>query len=108
MSRFFNIRFIIQKVLEINEGNTRLILKKLIPVRMIGNPLFNKLTSAQESGATRRELLMILGDDKSKMGIFEGNIENGELETGQVSMLIRKSETASGRSLTNFHRLNNS
>lgn len=83
-----------QKIFEINEGDTRLILKKLIPVRMVKNELFRQLTEAEESGASRRELLTILGEGKSKKGIFDGDIEEGELEIGQVSSLLSGSQSA--------------
>jgi len=83
-----------QKVFEINEGDTRLILKKLIPVRMIRNNLFSRLIEAEDSGVPRRDLLTLLGEGKSKRGIFEGDIEEGELEIGQVSSLLSESQSA--------------
>ncbi len=82
------------KIFEINEGDTRLILKKLIPVRMIRNTFFNRITDAEESGASRSELLHILGEGRSRKGIFEGDLEEGELEIGQVASLINKNQSA--------------
>ena len=83
------------KVFEINEGDTRLILRKLVPVRMIRNRLFEELSEAEERGAGRKELMSILGEGKSRRGIFEGDLENGELEIGQISSLLTRVQTAS-------------
>lgn len=74
-----------QKVVEINEGETRLVLKKLAPVRLIKNNFYKKVVEAEEAGATRKELLEVLGKGRSKLGIFDGNLDEGELEIGQVS-----------------------
>lgn len=82
------------KIFEINEGDTRLILKKLIPVRMIRNTFFNRIIEAEESGASRSELIRMLGEGRSRKGIFEGDLEEGELEIGQVSSLINKKQSA--------------
>ena len=78
-----------QKICEINEGDTRLILKSLSPVRMVVNELCNKLSVAENQRKTPEELLSILGSGKEKIGIFEGDLEQGELEIGQVSALIK-------------------
>ena len=76
------------KICEIKEGETRLILKKLIPVRMINNAFCKLISSAESKGAGINELLSMLGSGREKMGIFEGDLENGELEIGQVSASI--------------------
>ncbi|MBN1598332.1 MAG: nitronate monooxygenase [Bacteroidales bacterium] len=83
-----------KKVIEINEGDTRLSLKKLIPVRMIRNNFYQHITKAEEQGSSRIELLKILGEGRSKLGIFEGDLEEGELEIGQVSALLDKIQPA--------------
>jgi enoyl-[acyl-carrier protein] reductase II len=82
------------KVIEINEGDTRLVMKKLIPVRLIRNKFFEKITAAEDAGAGRRVLLDILGEGRSRKGIFEGDMEEGELEIGQISALLKKKEPA--------------
>ncbi len=84
-----------QKVTEINEGETRLVLKKLAPVRLIKNDFYQKIVEAEDAGATRKELMELLGRGMSKQGIFEGNLENGELEIGQISALLKKIQPAS-------------
>jgi enoyl-[acyl-carrier protein] reductase II len=83
-----------KKVVEINEGKTRLTLKKLTPVRMIMNEFYQKVNDAEKTGATSEELSILLGRGRSKKGIFEGDLEEGELEIGQVSGLLTKIQTA--------------
>jgi len=77
-----------QAVIQAQEGATRLMLKKLVPVRLLKNGFFNQVMEAENAGATREQLSEILGRGKAKSGMFEGDIENGELEIGQVSSLI--------------------
>lgn len=77
-------------VLETHEGETQLALKKLIPVRLIKNAFFNKVNEAEKRGATREELIEILGKGRAKLGMFEGNLKEGELEIGQVSGMINE------------------
>ncbi len=83
-----------RKVIEINEGDTRLIMKKLIPVRLIKNKFFSRIVNAEESGASRKEILEILGFGRSRKGIFEGDLEEGELEIGQISCMLKETESA--------------
>jgi enoyl-[acyl-carrier protein] reductase II len=75
-------------VTELKEGDTQLSLKKLAPVRLIKNPFFEQVKLAEESGASVEELLNLLGRGRAKKGMFEGDLENGELEIGQVSAQI--------------------
>ncbi|MDO8952457.1 MAG: nitronate monooxygenase [Draconibacterium sp.] len=75
-------------VTEIGEGATKLALKKLAPVRLIKNQFFEQVNSAEQKGATAEELRELLGKGRAKSGIFEGDLENGELEIGQVSAQI--------------------
>ncbi len=74
----------------IGEGQTMLMLKKLAPVRMIKNHFFEEVNQAEQNGATTEELREILGKRRAKKGIFEGDLENGELEIGQVSAQIHE------------------
>jgi enoyl-[acyl-carrier protein] reductase II len=83
-----------KKVVEINEGQTRLTLKKLTPVRMIMNEFFKRINEAEIRGASIEELSELLGRGRSKKGIFEGDLLDGELEIGQVSGLLTKIQTA--------------
>jgi enoyl-[acyl-carrier protein] reductase II len=75
-------------VCDLSEGATKLSLKKLAPVRLIKNQFFELVNSAEQKGATAEELREILGKGRAKKGIFEGDLENGELEIGQVSAQI--------------------
>lgn len=77
-----------QCVVNANEGATKLALKKLVPVRMMKNELFQDIKEAEDQGATENELRNILGKGKAKMGMYEGKLKEGELEIGQVSALI--------------------
>ncbi len=77
-----------QKILETRDGDTFMALRKLTPVRLIKNTFANRLKLAEENCASADELLAILGQGRSKLGMFEGNLEEGELEIGQVAALI--------------------
>ena len=77
-----------QKVLETKEGDTQLSLKKLTPVRLIRNVFFEKVNQAEARGASEEELRELLGKGRSKKGMFEGDLEEGELEIGQGSTLL--------------------
>lgn len=81
-------------VLETNEGDTVLSLKKLAPVRLIKNHFYKQVQEAEEKGATVEELTDLLGRARAKRGMFEGDLEEGELEIGQVSALIREIKPA--------------
>jgi enoyl-[acyl-carrier protein] reductase II len=77
-------------VTETGEGGTKLALKKLAPVRLIKNQFFEQVNSAEQKGATAEELRELLGKGRAKKGMFEGDLENGELEIGQVSAQINQ------------------
>lgn len=78
-----------QSVIQTPEGGTQLSLKKLTPVRLIKNRFFEEVQAAEARGASPEELQALLGRGRSKKGMFEGNLEEGELEIGQVAALIR-------------------
>jgi len=84
-----------QKITETNEGGTELIMRHLIPVRIIKNLLWKELKTAELSGTSNEELLKILGKGKAKKGMFEGDIENGELEIGQIASQIKDIKSVS-------------
>jgi len=76
-------------VLSAQEGSTTFTLKALTPVRMLHNALFKEIVQAQQSGASPEQLQEIMGRGKAKKGMFEGDIENGELEIGQIASLLK-------------------
>ena len=78
-----------KKIIETGEGDTKLSLKKLVPVRLIKNKFYEQVQQAEDKGATPEELKQLLGRGRSKKGMFEGDLENGELEIGQVAAQIR-------------------
>jgi enoyl-[acyl-carrier protein] reductase II len=80
--------FFKQKIIESKDGDTILTLKKVMPVRLLRNPFYDQIQSLEEKGATGETLKEALGRGRAKKGMFEGNLEEGELETGQVSALI--------------------
>ena len=78
----------------LQEGDTMLALKKLSPTRLIRNDFFRAVEEAENRGATAEELQQLLGRGRSKRGIFEGDLTDGELEIGQAASLIRELPTA--------------
>ncbi len=70
------------------EGDTKLSMKKLMPVRLLRNSFFEKVQLLEGNGASREELINLLGKSRAKKGMFEGDLEGGELEIGQVSAAI--------------------
>ncbi|WP_026839099.1 NAD(P)H-dependent flavin oxidoreductase [Gillisia sp. JM1] len=76
------------KVVEAKEGDTQLTLKELAPVRMIKNKFFNEIQDLYQTAPTKEELMTLLGRARAKKGMFEGDMEDGELEIGQISGLI--------------------
>ncbi|WP_436491643.1 NAD(P)H-dependent flavin oxidoreductase [Chitinophaga sp. ARDCPP14] len=77
-----------QAVVNAKEGDTMLSLKKLAPVRLIKNNFYQAVRQAEDNGADIDALKTLLGRARAKSGMFEGNLEEGELEIGQVSALI--------------------
>ncbi|MFV0505198.1 MAG: NAD(P)H-dependent flavin oxidoreductase [Bacteroidales bacterium] len=77
-------------LVELKEGDTMLSLKKHVPVRLIKNAFFDKLKKAEDRGATKEELVEILGKGRAKKGMFEGDMTEGELEIGQVASSFNK------------------
>lgn len=78
-----------ERVIRAQEGDTILTLKQLTPVRLIRNKFYEEVRSAEERGASAEELRQILGRARAKKGMFEGNLDEGELEIGQVSGMLR-------------------
>ena len=78
------------KCISLEEGDTMLCLKKISPSRLVKNNLYKTLFEAENNGASAEELREILGKAASKRGIFEGDIDNGELEIGQIASAIKE------------------
>jgi enoyl-[acyl-carrier protein] reductase II len=76
-------------VLSAKEGDTVLTLKELTPVRVIKNKFYEKVADAQHHGASQQELRDLLGKGRAKKGMFDGELEEGELEIGEVSYLLK-------------------
>ncbi len=81
-------------VITAQEGDTQLSLKQLTPVRMMKNKFFATVQEAEQHGATPAQLQEMLGRGRAKKGMFEGDLDEGELEIGQVSALIKKIQPA--------------
>ncbi len=81
--------------LQLEEGDTKLMLKKLSPTRLVKGRFQQEVLEAELRGASVEELRNLLGKGRAKKGIFEGDLENGELELGQVSALLKKKQTVS-------------
>jgi enoyl-[acyl-carrier protein] reductase II len=77
-----------RRIVEAKDGDTVLTLKKVIPVRLLKNHFWEEVKGLEDKGAGREELAELLGKGRARMGMFEGNLEEGELEIGQVSGLI--------------------
>jgi enoyl-[acyl-carrier protein] reductase II len=82
------------KIVQTSEGETLLTLKQLTPVRLIKNKFFTQIADAEKRGATVKELEELLGMRRAKRGMFEGDLDEGELEIGQVSAVIKKIQPA--------------
>lgn len=84
-----------EAVVKAGEGDTVLTLKELTPVRLIKNMFYEKILEAQSYGAKTEDLRALLGKGRAKKGIFDGNLDEGELEIGQVSALLDEIKPAS-------------
>jgi enoyl-[acyl-carrier protein] reductase II len=81
-------------VITTNEGDTLLTMKQLVPVRLIKNKFFKQIEAAEMNCASPEELKQILGRARAKKGMFEGDMDEGELEIGQASAMIREIKPA--------------
>ncbi|MFM7596155.1 MAG: NAD(P)H-dependent flavin oxidoreductase [Flavobacteriales bacterium] len=82
------------RILQAEEGDTKLTLKELTPVRLLNNPFAEEIQKIYERQGTPEELAAHLGRGRAKKGMFEGDLDAGELEVGQVSAMIRKVKPA--------------
>ncbi|MEE1946874.1 DUF561 domain-containing protein [Pedobacter sp. KR3-3] len=76
------------KIIQANEGDTKLRLKKLVPVRLLQNEFAAAVGQAEADGASTEQLATLLGRARAKLGMFEGDMDQGELEIGQVSAML--------------------
>lgn len=81
-------------IVETGDGGTELSLKQLTPVRLIKNKFYWEIKEAEKKGASAQEISELLGRARAKKGMFEGDLEEGELEIGQVSAQIQNIEPA--------------
>lgn len=82
-----------QLCLSLNEGDTKLLLKKVSPTRLVKGVFATEVEEAEARGASVDELRTLLGKGRAKKGIFEGNLEEGELEIGQIASLFREEQS---------------
>ena len=82
-------------VITTKEGDTQLTLKELAPVRLIKNKFYQEVQELYATGATKEDLIQLLGRARAKRGMFEGNLDDGELEIGQIAGLIHEIQPVS-------------
>ena len=83
-----------ERIVVVQEGGTQLTLKELAPVRLIKNKFFQDIQHLYEKCTTKEELLLLLGRGRAKRGMFEGDLDEGELEIGQIAGLIHDIKSA--------------
>ena len=83
-----------QTIVNIKDGDTELTLKELAPVRLVKNKFYNQIQELYKQNPTIEEIKELLGRARAKKGMFEGDLENGELEIGQVAGLIHEIKSA--------------
>lgn len=88
-----------QRVITANEGDTKLMMKSLTPVRLLKNEFYHQVERLEAEGANKDELIALLGRGRAKKGMFEGDMMEGELEIGQVAANFR--ELISARDIVN-------
>lgn len=100
-----------EEVIKAKEGDTILTLKELSPVRLLKNPFYAQIETLYHNGeATPEKLRELLGKGRTRMGMFEGNLDEGELEIGQVSSLIHEVKSVEAvfeEILTEFEQVRN-
>jgi enoyl-[acyl-carrier protein] reductase II len=79
-----------QKIIDVKDGDTHLTLKELAPVRLIKNKFYQEIQELYKNNPTKKSLIALLGRARAKKGIFEGDLDNGELEIGQIAGIIHE------------------
>ena len=82
------------KITDAKDGDTFVTLKQIVPVRLMKNAFYEKIRQMESEGASTEDLVRLLGKGRSKKGMFEGDLDEGELEIGQVSSLIKEIKPA--------------
>lgn len=82
------------KILQSAEGDTKLRMKKLVPVRLLKNEFADAVAQAEAEGANMEQLMELLGRARAKLGMFEGDMDQGELEIGQISAMLKEIKPA--------------
>ena len=83
-----------QKIIDVKDGDTHLTIKELAPVRLIKNKFYREIQALYKENPTKEELIGLLGRARAKKGIFEGDLDNGELEIGQIAGIINNISSA--------------
>ncbi len=97
-----------QRIIEAKDGDTQLILKKIVPVRLIKNKFFKEVEEKENAGSSLIELSELLGTGRARKGMFEGDADEGELEIGQISGLIHEIKPAAeiiDEIVSEYHRI---
>ena len=81
-------------VIKSDEGDTKLMMKVVTPVRLLHNKFYDEVAAYEERGASKEEMLQLLGKGRSRVGMFEGNLDEGELEIGQVAAYLKDTPPA--------------
>jgi enoyl-[acyl-carrier protein] reductase II len=81
-------------ITNLQEGSTMLSMKKVVPVRLIKNEFQKRVQDAEDKGASIEELVQILGRARAKKGMFEGDMQEGELEIGQIASFVKEIKPA--------------
>ena len=79
-----------EMVIHAKEGDTKLTLKEITPVRLLNTPFFEEVLTAYQRGASKDTLIQLLGKGRAKSGMFEGNLEDGEFEIGQIASQVKQ------------------
>jgi enoyl-[acyl-carrier protein] reductase II len=82
------------RVIGATDGDTQLTLKRLVPVRLIKNKFYQEIEKMENSGASLEDIAALLGKGRARKGMFEGDLDEGELEIGQISSMIREIKPA--------------
>jgi len=77
-------------IVQAGDGDTFLSLKKIAPTRMLKNAYWKQLNEAEQKGVSKEELIELVGCSRTRWGIFDGDLIEGELEMGQVSALVKQ------------------
>lgn len=83
-----------QTIIDVKDGDTHLTLKELAPVRLVKNQFYNQVQELYQQNPTVEEIKELLGRARAKKGMFEGDLENGELEIGQIAGIIHEIKSA--------------